>query len=627
MENNTPLILSFIYNSLIACVYILNTYGIGYGICRPFTLSIDNKLTAFVLRWALGWNVIVFFVHILGLLSVLNAVSYLILSFSGLLLLIIFNKNILSGLKKNYLSCRKQIIVILIDNKFVVGLLLFFIFIIYLISLAPVSKTDELNYYFYFVKRIVSQGALLFDYFQVISFQPMVQQLWYVPVYGLGATEAPAVLNVFTSLLIILFSYSWLIKYTNSKLALIAILATYINLNGVGIYPAPQDNVACWLWGLMSLIATYEFLYSDQSYDDLDVRFLLLGVVYVTACLVKLTNLPLIVLCLFAILYKAYVNKINYKQLFLLFIPFAVFYIPFLIRTYLWTGSPFFPALANFFGSTTFNIEAMNVYLQRPALHWPDNIIGIFFYLVRMFKHTILFNLSPLLILLSPIALFYLFYRKKYLIGIIISLYMIIMFFATASYRLMGGCLIFLLLTMFVLNNGLIKKNFMQTLIKLHAIFLVIITVIYFIQFGKYMAGFETKKEFLNMKVQTYQGIEWANHNLPIGSRILTTTREKYYFDFPVYSTVEYPLIMGEDARKIKTSDDLYLFTKRHGITHLFLAEWGKDFYGPSFIKFLNEVARKYGNLIYEEENATIRGVRHPLRKPEVGKLKAYELH
>ena len=87
----------------------------------------------------------------------------------------------------------------------------------------------------------MSEGGILFDYYQVLSFQPMAQQLWYVPVYGLDAIEAPALLNVFTSFLIIFFSYLWLTKYIDRKLAYIAILATYINLNGISIYTAPQD--------------------------------------------------------------------------------------------------------------------------------------------------------------------------------------------------------------------------------------------------------------------------------------------------------------------------------------------------------------------------------------------------
>ena len=198
-------------------------------------------------------------------------------------------------------------------------------------------------------------------------------------------------------------------------------------------------------------------------------------------------------------------------------------------------------------------------------------------------------------------------------------------FFITASPRLMGGLTIFLLLTLFIHNKDLMKNRFMVTIIKAHAIFIVLITAIYFVQFGKYIFGNETKEEFLDTKVQTYQGINWANHNLPENSKILTDLHEKYYFNYPVYTLDECPLVMGEDVRKIRDPKDAYLFIRKHGISHLFLTDLKFDFY-KDFIELLYQVGRTYGELIYEEERATVKGVRYPLLKPRFGKLEIYEI-
>jgi len=512
------------------------------------------------------------------------------------------------------------------ENKLALSLLIFFIMMMCLIALAPISKTDELHYYYYFLKRIVSEGGILFDYYQVLSFQPMAQQLWYVPVYGLDAIEAPALLNVFTSFLIIFFSYLWLTKYIDRKLAYIAILATYINLNGISIYPAPQDNVACWLWGLLSLIATYEFLYSNLSLEKRKYILLTLGMIYVTACLVKLSNLPLVFLCICIILIKLFIDKIHIKYFLLLLFPFIIFYIPFLVRIYLWTGSPFFPALANLFGSNTFDVDALNIYLQRPAPQWRDSIIDNLYYIIDMFRHNILFNLSPILILFSQIGVFILFYKKKYFIAVIASFYMIFMFFSSASLRLMGGHYIFLTLILFIQDIKFFQKPIILNLIRMHSIFLVILTVIYFKQFGMYIFGIETKEEFLQTKVQTYQEIQWANRNLPSNSKILTTTYDKYYFDFSVYNLAEYPLAFGKDLRTLKSIEEIYLFLINNGITHLFLAETGIGF-NRDFRKLLLAVADKYGNILYQDSKAIVHGVRHPLFKHKTGNLKIYSLN
>jgi hypothetical protein len=623
------LFFSFSYNILVAGIYTLNTYCLGYVITQSFTKGISNKLIKVIFQWVIGWNVIVFLVHILGLLSVLNSITYFFLSFSGLLFFVFFNRKLLfdnfSEWKENYLSYRKQLAAFITDNKFSFGLLLIFIIMMGLISLAPLSKADELTYHCNFVKRIVDQGGILFDYDMIVSFQPMAQQLWYVPVYGLEATEAPALLNLFTSFFIIFLSYSWLIKYTGRKTALLTILATYLSLSGISGYPAPSDNVACWLWSLAALVVTYEFLYSKEPADNPNLRFFILGIIYATACLVKITNLPLVFFCIIAVLLKPSFDKTNYRQLIWFFIPFAVFYLPFLIRIYIWTGSPFFPAFASILGSPAFDLKAMSVYLQRPSLHWQDNIFDNLHYIYRMLRHSFLYNLSPLLIIVSPIATIFLLLKRKYLIGFVIITYYFVWFFSPASSRLLCGFSTFLVLTLFVQKWKLVENKYASGLIKIHALILVLFTAIYFTQFGWYVFGLDTKKEFLKTKVQTFQEIEWANRKLPKGSKILTTTGQKYYFDFPVYSLEEYPLLMGEDARKIKSPEDAYLFVKKHGISHLFIAGTGKHF-NDDFVKLLTQTGDKYGQVLYEKENVTIRGVRHPLNKPVFGKVIIYEL-
>jgi len=622
------LTITIFYNIFLAAIYALNTYCLGYITALPLLKHIKSDLLKFIFRCALGWNILVFLIHVLGLISFLNIFVYIFLSIFGLVLFIIVKRKecykfIVNKLPKYW----KNFITILRENKFVSCLLIIFVILLFIVALAPVSKTDELNYYYYFVKRIVAVGGLSFDYFQVVSFQPMAQQLWYVPVYGLSAHEAPALLNLFTSFLIIVVSFFWLRKYIASTFALLAVVATYINLNAISIYAAPQDNVSTWLWGLIALIVTYEFLYSKHDKRKLNTTFLILGLIYATACLIKITNLPLIALCILVVLYKTVKNKWGITRTAMMVIPFAIFYLPFLIKAYLWTGSPLFPALINLFGSTTFDVSAMNVYIKRPSPGWPNNLTGIKDVLVAMFKHNIKYNLSPLLIFSAPIAWFYLYKKKIYAIASITLLYILaIIVGILASPRLLGGVLIFLVLTLFIHARKFACNKYIVGLIKLHIVLLLIITILYSFQFGKFVFGFESKSDFMSEKVQAYQEIQWANKNLPANSKILTTIREKYYFDFPVYCLAEYPLLMGEDARKLKTTEEIYTYLKEKNITHLFLADTHLGFDAEFRIK-LDQTGESFGELIYEKENVTVRGFRHPLKKPQKGNLKIYLLN
>ena len=201
------------------------------------------------------------------------------------------------------------------------------------------------------------------------------------------------------------------------------------------------------------------------------------------------------------------------------------------------------------------------------------------------------------------------------------------MYYLKFSPRALLGIMIFLLLTFFLLNKKLITKRYFTGIVCVHAIVLLVATSFYSIQFGKYVFGLETKEEFLNTKVQTYKAIKWANQTLDKDSKILlTATREKFYFDFPVYTLDEYPLVLGENARKLKTIADIYGFLKRHEITHIFYAPRDVEAEINDLVSSLSKVCKEYGQLIYEENGATLIGVRHPFKKPKIGRLEVYEL-
>jgi len=78
--------LLILYNVVMALLYAVNTYCLGYVVARPLTKRLSNPLLCFIVRIALGYNVIIFFVHLLGLAGVLNLVVYLFLSFFGIIL-------------------------------------------------------------------------------------------------------------------------------------------------------------------------------------------------------------------------------------------------------------------------------------------------------------------------------------------------------------------------------------------------------------------------------------------------------------------------------------------------------------------------------------------------------------
>ena len=105
--NIITLILSLSYNIIATVIYLINTYCLGYVLIYLFQIRINDKLLNLILIWALGWNTIVFLVHLLGLISAINKVSCLVLCILGILLAVIMERKAVQyhivGLPKNLL--------------------------------------------------------------------------------------------------------------------------------------------------------------------------------------------------------------------------------------------------------------------------------------------------------------------------------------------------------------------------------------------------------------------------------------------------------------------------------------------------------------------------------------------
>ena len=179
--------------------------------------------------------------------------------------------------------------------------------------------------------------------------------------------------------------------------------------------------------------------------------------IFVSACLVSAKNIPVIFICIVVVVYKAFAIQKNYKMLAYLVIPFLIFYLPFMIRIYCWTGSPLFPAFAKLFGVTIFDTEAMDAYFQRRGFAKLRSLNQLLYYATLEIKHNFVYNLSPLMYLLIPPALFSLFYRRKHIMSFIILMAIFGMYYFKFSHRGLLGAVIFLLLTFFLLNICTLK--------------------------------------------------------------------------------------------------------------------------------------------------------------------------
>jgi hypothetical protein len=622
---------TFSYNTLVALLYALNTYGIGYTVacfCKP--PGNIGILKLFMLRWVLGWTILTFIIHILGVLGVLNTFVYIFVSFVGILPFIFRGISGMTGAiddRKRLLQIFTEKFSKLFKCKFAFILLLSFIVLNYIVALAPVSKDDELGYHYTFLKRTVSDGGIYFDSQLYQTLTPMAQQLWYVPVYGLGALEAPSILNLINAVFVAFIVFLWLKKYTTEIYAWLGVLVSYITLSGVVLHSVPTDNLAGWFWSLATLILLYEFLYTKTKWEYGYTEMLLLGLVFASAAAAKIVNYPLTFFATLIVFIKLLLDKKNFRYYLCLFFPMLIFITPFLLRLYLYTGNPFFPVLDAVFPSPVYDRDTYNEIASRIHSFPPDlSKIQILF---KQLKHNLTLGYSPMFALLTLIGAIISVYKRKWALffcGCLIPVF--ILKYMYASPRLFRGYFLFLCLIPFVANARIIKLRLSNLIIFANSIFLICIAGIYGVQFGKYVFGFESRNDFYHEKVQAYEDIQWVNQNLPLKSKVLSTIREKYFFDTDVVTAFEFLILREKGFGKIEDNKALYELLKKRGFTHLFITLSADGFLclPEQFRLQLREVLENHAHVVYQNDEAIVNGVRHPLRQPAIGKLKIYEL-
>jgi len=263
-----------------------------------------------------------------------------------------------------------------------------------LISIAPLSKHDELHYHALTPVRLLSDGYMHFYMwpFEGAILPQMFFQISVTPLFAIHVPNAANVSGYMFSVLIFILLYSYTKSMTDKKYAFIAASICLIGMHTYVFHTTLGEHA----YGEMSLLLLLLILLFSKAFINIGRGYKIF--IFSTLCVAvlssKLSHLPIIIIITGYIYYTEIFkaeNKIS--DYFCLFLPYILFYLPILVYTFHASGSPFGPVFANIFNDSVYNVTEIAQVLNRYSSKLPYlNLTITYFFKI------ICFDYSPLVI-------------------------------------------------------------------------------------------------------------------------------------------------------------------------------------------------------------------------------------
>lgn len=473
-----------------------------------------------------------------------------------------------------------------------------------LISMAPLTKHDEIFYHALLPLRIIQDNYLHFYTwpFEGAILPQMFFQISMTPLMAWGHPNAGNIIGYFYSIMIIIYIFYTINMYTeNKKFSTWVTLFSIIGLHTFVFHVTMGGHA----FGELSLLLLLGVIFLEKNMTNIKIKSFLVAVLSIAVVGSKLSYLPLIFFIVLYFICKEKLLTLNFKlsnSLFLLS-PFLIIYLPILVYTYIQSGSPFGPVLAGVIDTSPYNMDEIELAINRYSVKLPYLNIPI-----SEFLRIMIFDYS--LIVIISLTLFLLKFRKKYFVLWLLVLLQIgvIYFKLVHDIRFMGSILYFI--TMIVALDLYYEDKFNAYSKSLYKIAYILaigyigILLLYSVRFLPISLGLETKEHFFKNNVPLYEDYKKIDTLLPEDSIILAPYTEgslngSYMPRQTIYTISDF---WWKDGRS------LYLFTS----SDFKNGEYYEDF----IIK----------NKIYENNHAIVTVFRTPFKSPKVSNMFLYEL-
>jgi len=427
-----------------------------------------------------------------------------------------------------------------LELLYIIIIVLCGIFIVanFISAFSPITGTDTLTARMNNPKRYVQNSGFVSLPYSLASNMSLGVEMLYVIAILINWDIFANLIAVFISILLIYSIFCFGNKYFGARVGILTV-ALIISTNTFYSYSSLpfQDFIAA-LFLLLSLNATLDY------YNNDDFRLLILmGIFAGAAASVKL-NSGIFIICLFLSL--GYILTIKKRNIFLLLFPLLtafVIYLPWMIKSFVITGDPFYPMFTKLF-----------------PLKYPHNIFlindlaGASFYLdikkILIYPFEVSFNpriyggfLGPTIILAFISAIFYRFWRNRVLLLLFIfSAIVYIFHFLTLGgfppiprYIFISIIFVALIASWGIeeIHNINLKKILVGFLMG-WLLFFTMFTIYKKVDNYRYIFGNLSKNEFLekvNGGFKQINTFEYLNKTVPRQKKVLLFDLRAYYLE------------------------------------------------------------------------------------------------
>ena len=391
-----------------------------------------------------------------------------------------------------------------------------------LISIAPLSKHDELHYHALTPARLLSDGYMHFYMwpFEGAILPQMFFQISVTPLFAIHVPNAANVSGYMFSVLIFILLYCYTKSMTDKKYAFIA---SSICLIGMHTYVF-HTTLGGHAYGEMSLLLLLLMLLFVKAFINIGrgYRIFILSTLCVAVLSSKLSHLPVIFIITCYIYYTEIFKAENKISDYLcLLLPYILFYLPILLYTFNVSGSPFGPVFANLFNNSVYNVTEIEHVLNRYSSKLPYLNLTITYFI-----KIICFDYSPVVIVSLLVYIIRGYRYNQILFLFFIIQLMVIYLQLPHDIRFFGGtiyCVSIICLIHFYTQKMLFKK-YKCIFVRVSMVILILyscILCLYGSQFFGISLGIQTKQDFFQKKIAMYSDFIALNKILPKNATIL----------------------------------------------------------------------------------------------------------
>lgn len=558
MEEILSLLKTFLFliKSLLQLSIILIP-AVGIGECLFPKKNNISILERFSLNAGIGFVILTFSAFILSVFHLFYP-SFIIAAL--LLITLLF-------IKKFYLIFKLVINEIYQSLKSLPKIYLVFPFIIFielinpfLLTLMPPIALDSIVYHLEIPKLYLQNHGFILLKYNLYANMPLNINMLYMICLAIGNENLPAMLHFAIGILVIIAQFGFTKRLFSTKTAIISIVLLVLSPTLIQEFGMAYVDLGMILFFMLFIISILQW-YETQQNSWLIISGVFAG--YIVG--IKYTGgnyLP--VVCILLFLKNIFEKKIPVltfiKKNLLLSIIASALFLPWLVKTYYYTGNPINPLLYNIFGSTDFNQRTLEQLLSwhkslgmgRSPLHYLTGLWNVFF------NGNILYTnfagiLSPLILISFLIAIFIKPYSKT---KIELSVFSICLFYVwfcgSQQIRFLLPVIPFFCIVGgegFVNLENIFKKY--KTNIRIGILFIVLLFFILSLNQQKvdweqyisknYLLADETKEQYLSRLFAPYKAYKKIEEITNKDEKILLLfENETYYLNRPYLSDSVY---------------------------------------------------------------------------------------